>query len=136
MSKENLNDYVNECFLIAESKGWWEQYYQDSGSNYGVERIIKLSADEILAKLMLIVSELSEAMEVVRNEKFNPTEITCMGDNLDEGGKPEGFSIELTDAVIRIFDLMGALGIDAEACYNLKTTYNKTRTQRHGGKRA
>ena len=50
--------------------------------------------------------------------------------------KPEGFNIEMADAVIRIADLMEALGLNLEAAIKLKHNYNKTRPYRHGGKRA
>lgn len=55
--------------------------------------------------------------------------------------KPEGFGIELADALIRQGDLAEALTqagipIDLEYCVRLKAAYNKTRPHRHGGKRA
>lgn len=55
--------------------------------------------------------------------------------------KPEGFGIELADALIRQGDLAEALTqagipIDLEYCVRLKAAYNRTRPHRHGGKRA
>lgn len=46
--------------------------------------------------------------------------------------KPEGFPIELADAVIRIMDLAERLGIDLAEMINLKMAYNSTREYMHG----
>jgi len=103
----------------AVEKGWWE------GNNHNIPE-----------KLMLIVSEISEALEEYRNGKpcsfiyiddFRPDELN---------NKPEGFPIELADAVIRIMDLCGYLNIDLEAAITQKMDYNATRPYRHGGKKA
>ena len=51
-------------------------------------------------------------------------------------GKPEGFPIEIADTIIRIFDLCGYLDIDLEEAIRLKMEYNKTRSYRHGNKKA
>lgn len=123
MIYKGLNIYSSECFGVAKSKGWWPQDTTLNGE-------VILSADEILAKLMLVVSELSEAVEFVRLKDFDVKRFTNIN------GKPEGFSIELIDALIRLLDLMGALGIDVENIYETKTRYNITRPDRHGGKRA
>lgn len=48
--------------------------------------------------------------------------------------KPIGFAIELADAMIRIMDLAGHLGIDLTAAITEKMAYNETRPLRHGGK--
>lgn len=76
-------------------------------------------------KLMLIVSELSEAMEELRSG-CSPNETRT---NI---GKPEGFPIELADAVIRIADLCGLLGIDLEHAIAIKHAFNTTRPRKHG----
>lgn len=48
--------------------------------------------------------------------------------------KPEGFGIELADALIRIADLAERHGIDLEAMIALKSAYNETRPYMHGRK--
>ncbi len=75
--------------------------------------------------LMLIVSELAEALEEYRTH-HEPSEIYY------RDGKPEGIPIELADAVIRILDACGQYGIDMEAVILEKHRYNLTRDYKHG----
>ena len=67
-------------------------------------------------KLMLIVSELSEAMEGHRKG--------LMDDKLPH--RP-AFEVEMADALIRLLDLAGATGIDLGGAYVEKMLYNSTR---------
>lgn len=46
--------------------------------------------------------------------------------------KPEGVAVELADAVIRIADLCGHLGIDLDAVIAEKMAYNAGRHYKHG----
>lgn len=46
--------------------------------------------------------------------------------------KPEGAAVELADAVIRIADLCGYLGIDLNAVIREKMAYNADRPYKHG----
>lgn len=128
---KSLNYWVNEVHSLAIEKGWY-----DSG-------LIKTP----LENHMLIVSEIAEASEEVRNRSasvyFNtPTGIVTttdlsggvelrVGDKLQ---KPEGEAVELADAVIRIMDYFGHRGWSLEAVIRSKHEYNKTRPYRHGGK--
>lgn len=109
-----MRDIQKEVHQLAISSGWWPE-----GADMGV----------IPEKLMLVVSEVSEALECYRTpEDFK--------DHFSEDGKPEGFGIELADAVIRILDLSEWLGLDMENLILTKHSYNKTRSYRHGGKLA
>jgi hypothetical protein len=83
--------------------------------------------ERIAARLERIHSEVSEAGECVALDQ--------MAVWYQPYGKPEGFPIELADAVIRILDLAESLGIDIEAAMVLKHEYNKSRPERHGKKR-
>jgi len=125
---KSMKDWAEDVHELARAKGWWTEYMVSRDN--GRPGMRELSADQVLSKLMLVVSELSEAVECVRDPNFEPRRI----DTLD--GKPDGFSIELADAVIRIFDLCEAMGIDIEKCVREKHYYNHTRSIRHGGKRA
>lgn len=65
---------------------------------------------------MLIVSEIAEAMEGHRKG--------LMDDKLPHRKMIE---VELADAVIRICDLCGALGLDLQGAIEEKLAYNKER---------
>lgn len=111
-----LNELVHAAHENSRAKGWWE------GDSHNVPE-----------KLMLIVSELAEALEDYRNGNM----VTEMEPPYRVGAaKPVGFPTELADAVIRIGDLCGFLGIDLDAVVRQKMAYNATRPHRHGGKRA
>ena len=109
---------IKKCHENAKAKGWWvgEPIKGQTGFT-----------NMVAAKLMLIVSEVSEALEDLR--------IQDVGVSTTNDGKPEGFASELADAAIRIFDLAGYLEIDLEEAIRLKMAFNQTRARRHGGKR-
>jgi NTP pyrophosphatase (non-canonical NTP hydrolase) len=65
-------------------------------------------------KLMLVVTELSEAMEAYRH------------------GNIENFSEEVGDSIIRILDICGSCDIDIEHEIKKKMETNKTRPRLHG----
>tara|TARA_Y100001970_G_scaffold141265_1_gene173898 strand:- start:144 stop:467 length:324 start_codon:yes stop_codon:yes gene_type:complete len=105
-----INKLINLSHNIAKEKGWWDKDRE---------------VPEIIA---LIHSELSEALEEYR-----------VNDNLNiryENGKPEGFVVELADALIRIFDLSGKYKLDLQNALEEKIQYNKSRKYRHGNKKA
>lgn len=116
---KSIAKWQHEAHELAVSKGWWT----DVKTNEPVDPVAKIP--EAIA---LIHSELSEALEEYRRGTLAPYTAA--------GGKPEGFEIELADAVIRIMDLCGALGINLESAIETKHEYNKTRPYRHGNKRA
>jgi NTP pyrophosphatase (non-canonical NTP hydrolase) len=89
-----------------------------------------VDTDAVLAKVMLVVTELAEAVEEARVDQW--IEHRREGDT----EKPEGFVTELADAVIRIFHIAGLLGLDLETAIQNKMAYNETRSHRHGGKKA
>lgn len=77
-------------------------------------------------KLMLVVTEIAEAMEETRKPNLS------LDEDYELDGKPEGFGIELADAVIRIADLAQAAGVDLQTLIEKKMAYNETRPHRHG----
>lgn len=100
---KTLNDYAAEAH--ADNEKWW----QDPATGKRIER----NKGELLC---LVHSEISEAME---GERKN-----LMDDKLPHRRMAE---VELTDALIRIFDYAGAFGYDLEGAYNEKRTFNKQR---------
>jgi NTP pyrophosphatase (non-canonical NTP hydrolase) len=110
--KQTLNELARLFGANAQSKGFWLNYLG--------------TTTEISEKLMLCVGELAEAQEELR-KGTPPNEMYY-----SEGGKPEGFGVELADCLIRILDLMHQLGIDIESTVELKHAYNMKRPFLHG----
>lgn len=85
--------------------------------------------DHVITHTMLAVGELSEAVEELRNG-HEPDEIY-----FNEGSnKPEGFPVEIADAVIRLFNLAEMVRFYLEDVIEDKLEYNATRGHMHGGK--
>lgn len=93
--------------------------------------------------LMLVTSELGEALEAHRHGTF--ADESHYQKELDGNeGNPDAFQMafalhikdtfedEIADAVIRLLDLSAGLGIDIEWHINQKVRYNKTRVALHG----
>jgi NTP pyrophosphatase (non-canonical NTP hydrolase) len=120
-------DLIGEAHGCAIEKGWWDGGAQD--------RTDRAEAD-FPALLALIHSEVSEALEAYRKPEQGYPDGDAWG-WIGPNGKPEGILSELADVVIRIFDLVGALGMGSRFASVLvaKMRYNRTRPHRHGGKR-
>jgi NTP pyrophosphatase (non-canonical NTP hydrolase) len=99
---------VKICHDAATTSGWWHDLSMG-------EPVIN-RPHVIGEKLMLIVSEVAEAMEGHR--KGLPD------DKLPHRSMVE---VELADAIIRIADLAGALGLDLGGAITEKLEYNRTR---------
>ena len=102
--KLEINDCASilqdTCHSLAKEAGWW---------NNTTER-------DVPRLLMLVVSELGEAMEAHRKDL-----------NDDHLPHRKGLEVELADAVIRIFDMAGGLGLDLSGAIVEKLVYNSTR---------
>lgn len=134
---EVVDGIVKRAHRMSRAKGWWDDEIVTSDgepfSTAGLGKALRLDAPLNVpptvqaAKLALIHSEVSEALECVRDG-----DLALRLD--DTTGKPEGLPSELADIVIRVADLCGALGIDLGEAIAKKMTYNETRTHRHGGR--
>ena|SRR3990172_9112174 len=92
----DFNYYLTECHMAGVEKGFW-----DNERNIG-------------EMLMLVVTELSEALEAHRCNNF------------------ENFKEEIADTFIRLFDLSDVLCPEIEKEILKKMEYNKTRPKLHG----
>ena len=105
-----------------------------------------VAKENIGQTLMLVVSELAEALEADRKNHhavLHLFEKDLEQMNQYDERKPfrktafamtikDTFEDEIADAFIRLFDLAGGLGIDIEKHIDLKLRYNATREHRHG----
>lgn len=101
------------------------------------ERGFDVSKENIGQTLMLVVTELSEALEADRKGRYAKLDRYYQGiasNDLFETFIKDTFEDEIADAMIRLFDMAGALGIDIEKHIELKLNYNKTRAMKHGKK--
>lgn len=99
----NLNDYAEVCHERAQR--WWHDI--ETG-----ERLQRNKGE----LLMLMVSELAEAMEGARTD--------AMDDKLPHRKMEE---VELADCLVRIFDYAGAFKLDLEGALREKLEYNLRR---------
>lgn len=123
-----------ELELYREGKAGGNGVGQEDEEFDPYELLEQLSEEQvdILSRLALIHSEISEAVEAVI-----AGQLERIGGALgDQQPKPEGMVVELGDAVIRSMDLCGAYKLSIEEAIRLKHLYNKTRPFRHGGKKA
>lgn len=124
-----LNQSANVIFQNNKEKGFW-----DNDRNVG-------------ELLMLVTSELGEAMEAHRKGKFADLKQYYEISNKEWADKSpiekkekycfeklvkDTFEDEIADAVIRLLDLSAGLGIDLEKHINEKVKYNKLRERLHG----
>ena len=133
----HIEKLIKDSHEMAAKKGFWE----DPNRN-------------VPEMLMLIVSELAEALEALRKEhkaasyivddlyadlqidltdeeyRFN---VVNWKENFEKGVK-SSFEDELADVAIRLFDLCGGLKIDLAKHIELKMFYNSTRGYKHGKK--
>lgn len=96
------------CHGAATRAGWWHDL-ETGAPIIGRPHVVG-------EKLMLIVSEIAEAMEGHRKN--------LMDDKLRDRPMIE---VELADAVIRIADLVGAMGLDLGGAIAAKMQFNASR---------
>lgn len=114
----DLNKLQQDSYAIATKSGFYE----------GIPESAKYDSTFIGSRLMLMVSELSEALEEIR-AGISPLVIYF---NKEKPDKPEGFPVELADLIIRVADTAEWLGIDLSKVIAQKQIYNQTRPYKHG----
>lgn len=121
----HIRNLVKESHKTAILKGFWGN-------------------DNIPEKIMLIVTELSEAVEALRRNNRQPykiaiNEVTKRKNKFNvKIGKAkrvwskDTFEDEIADTFIRLADLCGQMNIDVEWQLGEKMKYNKKREHLHG----
>ena len=99
----NLNELA--ATVHEANHNWW--------INLETGKRIERNKGELL---MLIVSEVAEAMEGARKG--------LMDDHIPHRSMEE---VEIADAIIRLFDYAGGFGLDLQGAFEEKMLYNKTR---------
>lgn len=119
-----LNALAKDIHVTAVSKGFWPSKTDPDVASIGSRNVGEA--------LMLIVSEVAEAMEFYRDEGGSSPMLAKWW--RDGKGKPDGFPVELLDVIIRSLDLLAAIGVDIDELMEAKTGFNETRPYMHGRK--
>ena len=123
MTPEDKNDIASagnflrdRCHTASFTAGWWSGDVGGQPAIHHVQNNTRIGKALVAEKLCLIHSEVSEGMEGHRKGKID--------DHLPHRTMLE---VELADAVIRIADLAGALGLDLGGAIAEKMAYNAVR---------
>ena len=141
-NKKSITELVKKAHENAVNKGFYESPI------YGTPGVDDKNVGELL---MLITSELGEALEAHRKGNFTKFEYPYnllskekliadlqskdknrIASDAFESIIKDTFEDELADVAIRLFDLCGYLNIDLERHIELKMGYNATREYKHG----
>ena len=140
---KDLNELARDAYNIARDNGWYEErgISTDGLKAFGVAFADMWAGTQIA----LIQSELSEALEAIRENRR--ADLSKFYENITIGAGGYGFRLafdrcikdtledELADTIIRILDFAKAKDIDIQRHVDLKMKYNTYRPLRHGGKR-
>ena len=137
----DLNELRDDIHSSAVLKGFYD-------NEAFIE--LKLTKNEIkiyrhilfAQRIALIHSELSEALEADRKDKYPDKDLSLKLNKKDfigftwmsnfEEEIKNTVSDELSDIILRVFDLCGWLDIDIQTHIELKMKYNKQRGYKHG----
>lgn len=109
----SLDFLTEQCHKASADAGWWHDI--ESGADLR-NLPTEVYSFVIGTKLALIHSEISEALEAYRRDA-----------NDDKLTDRPGIEVELADAIIRIFDLAGALKLKLGSTIQSKLEYNSRR---------
>ena len=107
----SINKLAKLCYDDAVTLGWYDPEFLKSNTE----------------TMMMVNTELCEVVEELRK----PEPVAFIK---SETGKPEGWHVEVADAVIRLLDFAAYRKIDLDAIIEDKLAYNRTRGIRHGKK--
>lgn len=136
-----LNKLAKHIHSNAKAKGFWEEMALIDMFIGNENDVIRLKKAIISQKIMLVVSELGEAIEALRNDKMCPrgsdkTLMEMIKADVDKFGFEtiikDTFEDEIADTIIRILDLCGYMDIDIDFHIRAKMHYNAGRERLHG----
>lgn len=112
-----ISELQERAHKNAADKGFWDMergIIKKMYGNFQTEEIMAVHNAFRCQRLMLMVSELGEAVEALRH------------------GNYDGYQEELADTVIRILDECGGSNIDLESGIVCKMVLNESRPPKHG----
>jgi NTP pyrophosphatase (non-canonical NTP hydrolase) len=134
---KTLNELMDEVRDLNLRNGWRDPREVETVDPDGIpvgKALVHTSFVELMA---LITTECSEAVDAYRDHRLaDATSVgkCAFGQCDNHPHKPEGVGSELADVFIRLLDVCDIFGIDLEAEYERKMSFNRTRPFRHGGK--
>lgn len=137
--KKQLFDEITELSKEVNNgnreRGFWDNYEALKGVPSTKRALIS-------QMLMLIVSECSEAVEALREDRLvKEHNVEALNqwrnsghtwEKIFKNNVKDTFEDELADVFIRVLDLAGGLGIDLGFHVKNKLTYNSLREKKHG----
>lgn len=102
------------CYELAAHSGWWIDPDTGEDVRKWPEKFLRLW---VMSKLMLAVGEISEGVEAYRKGCRKDDHLTWM----------DGLTVEIADAIIRLLDLAGGLGLQVADAMSQKLAYNQQR---------
>ncbi len=124
-----LRDLSEAIHDLAVAKGWWTKELKLTPQSGETAHVGLSWEDRFSECCMNITGEVSELYEAYRANKLDApcdkkdTGLTCAEE-------------ELADIIIRTLDLASAMNVDIGEAILKKHEYNKSRSYRHGNKRA
>lgn len=126
--ENTINGLADKIHRNAVVHGWWDT----------------VDGQKFPARVMMVVTELSEAVDEYRNQRGNfyftketrtGEQVYCQNPREWIGDEIHGTAVELVDALIRILDILSAMPcVDIDRLILMKMSYNAERSKKHDGK--
>lgn len=113
---QGISILQNTCHTASYAAGWWQDLSTGVDFREEARKGTRLGKALVAEKLVLIHSEISEALEGYRKGLLD-----------DKLPHRPALEVELADAIIRIMDLAGALNLDIAGAIIEKMDFNAQR---------